>query len=81
MTRKRIVVIGAGGMAREIQWLLREINAVKLTYEFLGYVVSDLNKCGDYDCHSAILGITAGWKRTADRSMQLPSGSALLPLG
>lgn len=56
MTRKRIVVIGAGGMAREIQWLLREINAVKLTYEFLGYVVSDLNKCGDYDCHSAILG-------------------------
>jgi sugar O-acyltransferase (sialic acid O-acetyltransferase NeuD family) len=56
MTRKRIVVIGAGGFAREVQWLIREINAVELLYEFLGYVVSDLNQCGNYDSHSAILG-------------------------
>jgi sugar O-acyltransferase (sialic acid O-acetyltransferase NeuD family) len=56
MTRKRIVVIGAGGMAREVQWLIREINAVELLYEFLGYVVSDLNQCGNYDSRSAILG-------------------------
>ncbi len=56
MTRKRIVVIGAGGLAREVQWLIREINAVELLYEFLGYVVSDLNQCGNYDSRSAILG-------------------------
>ncbi len=56
MTRKRIVVIGAGGMAREIHWLIREINAVQSLYDFLGYVVSDWNQCGKYDSHDDILG-------------------------
>jgi sugar O-acyltransferase (sialic acid O-acetyltransferase NeuD family) len=54
--RKRIIVIGAGGMAREISWLIREINAVRPTYEFLGYVVSAWHQCGDYDSRDAILG-------------------------
>jgi len=56
MNRKRIVVIGAGGMAREIQWLIREINLVDPLYEFLGYVISDWNRCGQYDSREAILG-------------------------
>ena len=56
MTQKRIVVIGAGGMAREIYWLIREINAVQPLYDFLGYVVSDRNLCGNYDSQDAILG-------------------------
>jgi sugar O-acyltransferase (sialic acid O-acetyltransferase NeuD family) len=43
-------------MAREICWLLREINAAKPLYEFLGYVVSDLDKCGQYDSREGVLG-------------------------
>lgn len=54
--RKRIVVLGAGGMAREIEWLIRDINAATLQYEFIGYVVSDLLKCGEHDSRDAVLG-------------------------
>jgi sugar O-acyltransferase (sialic acid O-acetyltransferase NeuD family) len=43
-------------MAREVRWLIRDINAVKPLYDFLGYVVSDLNKCGRHDSRDAILG-------------------------
>jgi sugar O-acyltransferase (sialic acid O-acetyltransferase NeuD family) len=56
MIQKRIAVIGAGGMAREVHWLIREINAVDPLYDFLGYVVSDWSKCGTYDSRDAILG-------------------------
>jgi sugar O-acyltransferase (sialic acid O-acetyltransferase NeuD family) len=56
MPRKRIVVIGAGGMAREVHWLIREINRVGPLYEFQGYVVSDSMKFGLYDSHDELLG-------------------------
>ena len=60
MVRKRIVVIGAGGMAREVEWLIRAINAVAPCYEFLGYVVSDLARCGKLDSRDTLLG-DYGW--------------------
>lgn len=53
---KRIVIIGAGGFAREVAWLVRDINRAELHYEFLGYVVSDLTKVGEHDSRSEILG-------------------------
>jgi sugar O-acyltransferase (sialic acid O-acetyltransferase NeuD family) len=56
MTKKTIVVIGAGGMAREVRWLIEDLNAVEPQYEFLGYVVSDLNKVGPHDSKAEILG-------------------------
>jgi sugar O-acyltransferase (sialic acid O-acetyltransferase NeuD family) len=56
VTRKRIVVVGAGGQAREVEWLIREMNAVAPRYDFLGFVVSDMARCGKYDSRDAILG-------------------------
>jgi sugar O-acyltransferase (sialic acid O-acetyltransferase NeuD family) len=56
LTNKRIVVIGAGGMAREIRWLISDINAVSPQYEFAGYVVSDLNAIGPHDAKKDIVG-------------------------
>jgi sugar O-acyltransferase (sialic acid O-acetyltransferase NeuD family) len=56
MTRKRIVILGAGGMAREVEWLIRDINAVHSEYDFLGYVVSDLKQTGRHDSREALLG-------------------------
>jgi sugar O-acyltransferase (sialic acid O-acetyltransferase NeuD family) len=56
LTRKRIVILGAGGMAREIRWLLGEINSIAERYEFLGYVVSDLTGSGRFDSRAEILG-------------------------
>ncbi len=56
MMKTKIVVIGAGGMAREVRWLIREINTVAEEWEFAGYVVSDLKAVGEKDSKPEIVG-------------------------
>ena len=53
---KNIVIIGAGGMAREVRWLIEDINREKKVFHFLGYIVSDLKKVGKLDSKDSILG-------------------------
>lgn len=53
---KRIVIVGAGGFAREVAWLIDDINSRSLTYEFLGFLVSDLSRLGDHDSRERVLG-------------------------
>ena len=52
----RIAVIGAGGAAREIRWLIEDINGIEPSYEFAGYVVSDPDSPGEYDDRDSIVG-------------------------
>lgn len=56
MSKKRIAIIGAGGQAREVEWLIREINQDQPAFEFLGYIVGDLSKLGELDSSNAVLG-------------------------
>lgn len=35
---KRLVIIGAGGFAREVAWLVEDINAAKKEWELLGFI-------------------------------------------
>ena len=58
MARKKIVIIGAGGFAREVRWLIQEINraASSPMYEFAGYVVSDLTRLGEHDSRDEVRG-------------------------
>ncbi len=56
MTLKRIAVVGAGGFAREVAWLIREINRVTPTYSFVGYLVSDLARLGSHDSVDEVRG-------------------------
>ena len=55
---RRIAIIGAGGFARELRWLLSEVASdPKRQYEafdVVGFLVSDLGKLGPHD--SAVLG-------------------------
>jgi sugar O-acyltransferase (sialic acid O-acetyltransferase NeuD family) len=58
-----IVILGAGGFAREVRLLLDELNALggeQPPYEFLGYVVTDLSLCNERDSQEEILG-DYGW--------------------
>lgn len=55
MTRT-IAIIGAGGFAREVEWLLREINRVEERWRFRGYLVSDLGRLGEHDSKEQVLG-------------------------
>jgi sugar O-acyltransferase (sialic acid O-acetyltransferase NeuD family) len=56
MGRQRVVVIGAGGFAREVKWLIEEIGAADGSVEFGGYVVSDLSRLGEYDSRGEVHG-------------------------
>jgi sugar O-acyltransferase (sialic acid O-acetyltransferase NeuD family) len=55
---KRIAIIGAGGFAREVAWLLEDISAATndedSKYTTTGFLVSDASRIGPYD--SPILG-------------------------
>ncbi len=53
---KRIAILGAGGQAQEVAWLIRDINRERSAYEFLGYIVPDLSKLGVHDSPKDLLG-------------------------
>jgi sugar O-acyltransferase (sialic acid O-acetyltransferase NeuD family) len=56
MTTKRIAILGAGGQAREVEWLIRDINRDRPSYEFLGYIVGDVSILTDRDTRDRLLG-------------------------
>jgi sugar O-acyltransferase (sialic acid O-acetyltransferase NeuD family) len=56
MKRQRIAIIGAGGMAREVESALRAMNRIEPRFEFTGFVVSDLSKLGPRDSREQVLG-------------------------
>ena len=63
---RKIVVIGAGGFAREVKFLIDDINENKKKYDFLGYIVSDLNKLGKYDSSDEVLGDFSWFDKHSD---------------
>jgi sugar O-acyltransferase (sialic acid O-acetyltransferase NeuD family) len=60
---RKIAIIGAGGLAREVAWLVRDINRANPYYEFLGYIVSDISRVGEHDSRKQVLG-DYGWIET-----------------
>jgi sugar O-acyltransferase (sialic acid O-acetyltransferase NeuD family) len=54
--RRRIVVIGAGGFAREVKWLISEVDSSHEQFEFAGFVVSDVSRLTDRDSADEVLG-------------------------
>jgi len=53
---KKIVIIGAGGFARELKMLIDIINKEKKQYDFAGYLVSDINKLIETDSKDEVIG-------------------------
>lgn len=58
-SRRSIAVIGAGGFAREVRWLIDDINENSNAFEFRGYVVSDRSKLTDRDDVESVIGEVA----------------------
>src|SRR3954462_3043944 len=52
MANRRMIVLGAGGCAREVAWMIREIAGL----EFAGFAVSDLARLGPRDSRDQVLG-------------------------
>jgi sugar O-acyltransferase (sialic acid O-acetyltransferase NeuD family) len=64
---KRIVIVGAGGMAREVKALIREINRVAAEWEFAGYVVTEMTKLTDRDSRDEVVGNYEWLRASANR--------------
>lgn len=41
---KKIVILGAGGFGREVQWLLERINRKEMSWDILGYIDDGIDK-------------------------------------
>ena len=51
-----IVIIGAGGMARDVRFLIEELNTVKKQFNFLGYIIKDLKSISSNDYIDKVIG-------------------------
>jgi sugar O-acyltransferase (sialic acid O-acetyltransferase NeuD family) len=57
MARRRIVIIGAGGQARDAAWLVREVDRIRSDgLDFVGFVVSSPERLGPHDSKDRLLG-------------------------
>ena len=56
MKTKRIAILGAGGQAREVAWLIRDINEQRHEFKILGYIVHDVSKLSEYETRDGLLG-------------------------
>jgi sugar O-acyltransferase (sialic acid O-acetyltransferase NeuD family) len=74
MSKRRIAVLGAGGFAREVKWLIEEIDGVAPSFEFVGFVVSDLTRLGEHDSKAEVLGDTAWLRENRNRFDALAIG-------
>ena len=52
----RVLIIGAGGQAREVRFVLEQLTAAGQAFEFAGFVVSDMALLGDRDSRDAVVG-------------------------
>ena len=56
MGRKRVVILGASGQAREVAWYLDDINRGREAFSLAGFVVSDVARLGPKDSRERVLG-------------------------
>ena len=54
--KKKVVIIGAGGFARELLWVFRDSNEDKKRWDILGFVDDNTEKHGQIICDMPVLG-------------------------
>jgi sugar O-acyltransferase (sialic acid O-acetyltransferase NeuD family) len=70
------VIVGAGGFAREVAWLVRDINEARETYELAGFVVSDPSRLTDRDSRDRVVGDLAWLEKGLFDTIAIGIGSA-----
>ncbi|NIQ37471.1 MAG: transferase [Proteobacteria bacterium] len=71
---KKVVILGAGGHAREVLWVFEEQNKAEPSWEVLGFIDENtLNKGRDL-CNLPILGDFGWFEKTVSREVYVISG-------
>lgn len=65
---KKLIIVGAGAMAREILWIVKEINAVTPTWDVQGFLdyYEDGRSLKGFDCTHKVIGQIATWQPKDD---------------
>lgn len=65
---KKLIIVGAGAMAREILWMVKDINAVKNEWDVVGFLdfFEDGRSLSSYECSHGVIGTIDTWQPKND---------------
>ena len=75
---KKIFIVGAGGFGRELLWWIKDINAVKPTWEIGGFLDDNLHALDEYECDYKVAGTINDWQPKDDEEFARALGSPAL---
>lgn len=75
---RKILILGADGFGRELLQWIKDINAVKPTWEIVGFLDDNLSALDDYEHDTPIVGTIKEWTPQADEDFALAFGSCEL---
>ncbi len=68
---EKIIIIGAGGFGRELLLWIKDINAVKPTWEIAGFIDDDIYALDNVECDYGIIGTLKDWEPREDEVFAL----------
>lgn len=74
----KIIIVGAGGFGRELLQWIKDINAVKPTWEIAGFIDDDLQALDGVETDTKIIGTIKDWQPKEDEEFALAMGSPAL---
>lgn len=72
---RKILILGAGGFGRELLQWIKDINAVKSTWEIAGFLDDDVHALDRYEHDVEIIGTIKEWQPKEDEEFALAFGS------
>jgi len=68
---KKIIIVGAGGLGREVLQLVKDINGQEATYEIMGFIDDNALALQGKECSHGMIGSIGGWTPAADELFAL----------
>ncbi len=63
---KKLIIVGAGGMGREVLQWVKDINKEEPQWEILGFIDDNMNALDGKECDYEIIGSISGWNVKED---------------
>ena len=68
---KKLIIIGAGGFGRELLLWIKDINAVKPTWEIVGFIDDNTSALDGVECDYGVVGTIKDWQPKEDEEFAL----------
>lgn len=75
---KKLIIVGAGGMGREVLQWVKDINSTEPTWDILGFIDDNADALNDIKCDYNIIGSISEWQVKEDEYFALAIASPML---